>query len=343
MTSEEYHKIKALSAHGIITFLESPKDYLRKYIMGQRDEQFHVEGKDILGNVTDCMLTTPHEFNDRFDIMDVDAVGGKTGELILRLSETGEVDDEELTKMAKKVGLKKDLPWIKGQLNDKKSIEFLQQLRAKKDSTKVVTTTEMYNQGRTMKLRALEDKYIGHYFIDQPSARATHYYQVPIFFKFLGIQCKGLIDIVTVDWDTGKYYLSDLKTTSRGVREFPITMHKDRLFIQGAFYSMPHYGAVIDTPVLELKELFNRPTSGFMDVFSFVVLDSNDIEKPEEFWMHKHDIRTTIEGGKFAYGGDEFKGIAKCIKDLIWHMETNLWDHSRDYYEGKGHKLKLFE
>ena len=31
-----------------------------------------------------------------------------------------------------------------------------------------------------------------------------------------------------------------------------------------------------------------------------------------------------------------------AIRDIVWHMENNLWEHSRAYYEGTGvEKLSL--
>tara|TARA_R110002126_G_scaffold2827_1_gene15612 strand:- start:39063 stop:40190 length:1128 start_codon:yes stop_codon:yes gene_type:complete len=100
------------------------------------------------------------------------------------------------------------------------------------------------------------------------------YYQLPILFKYEGIECKALMDLCAVRRDADGKVIAitpiDLKTMSGGTLQFSDQIRKRRYDIQAAWYT------------LALASHFDFPIED-IDPFLFVVESSTSIGSPLVF------------------------------------------------------------
>ena len=133
-----------------------------------------------------------------------------------------------------------------------------------------------------------------------------------------GVNCKSLLDGLTLDFKNKKAIIYDLKTTQK-LWHFEDSMNQYDYLRQLCFY----YQAVVWYLKYELKENPNDWS------FEFYVIGI-DTTGSYEIRVFKIDLfmvqsrRDTIMG---------------AMKDIMWHQETGKWDHSREYYEGNGSEL----
>ena len=130
-----------------------------------------------------------------------------------------------------------------------------------------------------------------------------------------GVNCKSLLDGLTLDFKNKKAIIYDLKTTAK-LWHFEESIDMYDYLRQLCFY----YQAVIWYLKYELKEDSNSWT------FEFYIIGIDT--------TGSYDIR--------VFKVDNFKvwsrkdTIFDAMKDIMWHQDNNLWEHSREYYEGDG-------
>lgn len=83
----------------------------------------------------------------------------------------------------------------------------------------------------------LEHSHTAKYFELGNSNRYEIFYQLPLYFNYLGIDCKGLLDFCIVDHNLKDITPVDIKTMGDYVMNFPVSMFKRRYDIQAAFYT----------------------------------------------------------------------------------------------------------
>lgn len=127
------------------------------------------------------------------------------------------------------------------------------------------------------------------------------------------IACKSMIDRFVVDHDKKVIQLIDIKTTS-DLGEFSTSLSKYRYYRQMAFYWMALY--------YELKDKLNFDE--YAKETYIVAVQTKTLPECKVF---------TIDDTLLNKGLEE---INKIMSDLNWHYKNNLWDFSREYYEGDG-------
>jgi len=148
----------------------------------------------------------------------------------------------------------------------------------------------------------------------------THYHEFHINWTYYvkmaaGVECKSLLDGLTLDFENKKAVIYDLKTTAK-LWHFEESIDMYDYLRQLCYY----YQAVVWYLKYELKEDTNKWT------FEFYIIG----------------IDTTGTNEIRVFKIDQFKvysrkdTILNAMQDIMWHQERNLWDHSRAYYEGDG-------
>ena len=101
------------------------------------------------------------------------------------------------------------------------------------------------------------------------------YYQYPIYFKYRGVDCKALLDILIIERDEMGVIIKitpiDLKTMNGNTYYFPNSIKARRYDIQAAWYS------------LALTLLFNLEDTTILQPFQFVVESTSYQGKPLVF------------------------------------------------------------
>ena len=130
-----------------------------------------------------------------------------------------------------------------------------------------------------------------------------------------GIECKSLLDGLTLDFENKKATIYDLKTTQK-LWHFEDSVEMYDYCRQLCYYMQ----AVTWYLKYELKEdpndwifeyyIIGIDTTGSYDIRVFKI-DSDAVNARKETIMN-------------------------ALKDIHWHQQNNKWDHSRAYYEGDG-------
>lgn len=128
------------------------------------------------------------------------------------------------------------------------------------------------------------------------------------------IACKSLLDSCTFDWDNKVCTIMDIKTTGK-LWHFEDSMKEFDYCRQLCFYQEAVYWYL---------DNLNLTPSLWRFEFYIIAIDttgSNDIR------VFKFDMAQVS-----ARGVD----IDNAMSDILWHMGTENWNHTRAYYEGDG-------
>lgn len=127
--------------------------------------------------------------------------------------------------------------------------------------------------------------------------------------------CKSLLDSVTFDHDNKKVILMDLKTTSH-LHNFADAVNMYDYTRQLYFYTKA------------LKWYITNELHEDGDTWRFewyiIAIDS-----------FTSDIRVFTFSYAQVYG-ENVEKVRNAIRDIVWHKDNGLWEHSRAYYEGNG-------
>ena len=130
-----------------------------------------------------------------------------------------------------------------------------------------------------------------------------------------GVECKSLLDGLTLDFKKKKAIIYDLKTTQK-LWHFKDSIDQYDYLRQLCYY----YQAVVWYLKYELKE---DPNNWIFE-FYIIGIDTTGSYEIRVFKIDKFDVFSRKDT------------ILNAIKDIMWHQEKNKWDHSREYYEGDG-------
>jgi len=195
-----------------------------------------------------------------------------------------------------------------------------------KESVGKSTVTEnTLNSAKKKAELVKENEYIKFLF-EKESEDVEIFTNSPLFFEVNGISCKALLDLYKVNHKLKEIYPADLKTTGDNVLRFSNSFIKYRYDIQAAFY------------VRALKEKYPDYT---IKSFYFMVIESSDFETlPMLYEASLEEILFGTYGG-YLKNGYFYKGYETLLEEYKWHIENNLWDYPKEYYENKVTRLEL--
>lgn len=194
-------------------------------------------------------------------------------------------------------------------------------------------TQEEYNKAAAMKSMLINNKYVGDMFVtDVPESHSVLrdnveiIYQMDISFEMEGVQCKALPDIVIIDHETKVIQVVDLKTTSSYDHSVMSSFMKFGYDYQAAWYTL----------AFEMITQQAGPLQGYTvsPSFLFVFVDTVQGNEPICVKMSEMDVDCAINGG-YRYNRKR-KGILDVFRDYLWHVNNDVWDYHRDYYENDG-------
>ena len=130
-----------------------------------------------------------------------------------------------------------------------------------------------------------------------------------------GVECKSLLDGLTLDFKNKKAIIYDLKTTQK-LWHFEDSMNQYDYLRQLCYY----YQAVVWYLRYELKEDWNK----WSFEFYIIGIDTTGSNEIRVFKIDQFDVYSRKDT------------ILNVMQDIWWHQTTDQWEHSREYYEGDG-------
>lgn len=130
-----------------------------------------------------------------------------------------------------------------------------------------------------------------------------------------GVECKSLLDGLTLDFENKKAIIYDLKTTQK-LWHFEDSIDQYDYCRQLCFY--------MQAVVWYLKYEFGEDPNKWMFEYYIIGIDTTGSYEIRVFRVDQFmvDSRKDV--------------IMDAMKAIMWHQETGKWDHSRAYYEGDG-------
>ena len=133
-----------------------------------------------------------------------------------------------------------------------------------------------------------------------------------------GVECKSLLDGLTLDFKNKKAIIYDLKTTAK-LWHFEDSIEMYDYCRQLCYY----YQAVVWYLKYELKLDPNE----WMFEFYIIGIDTTGTNEIRVFKIDNKSVNARKET------------IMNAMKDIMWHQEHDKWEHSRAYYEGDGSEI----
>jgi hypothetical protein len=320
MTEKEYYSEKRVSSSSLKWFEKSPLLY-RKML----DKEIEYAKKRYLeiGKKIHMKLLEPNEFTKNYIYLDYEIPGTENQRQFAEDYITNRNKDKSIRLIesykknysADKLSDEKILE--KAEELQKKLSKYITYLKKRSEVKDVVTSTDnkLINDAETTVKSHDAAKSLLFITDEDRMNNIEEYNEKVIFFKFLDIECKSMLDRIVVDHKNKIVKLIDIKTTI-DAGNFEHSFDEFQYYRQMAFYWLAIASWFRDELNLNLMDY---------KLETYIVA----IQKGElcECRVFK------IQQDSLGRGLTEIETILPLIK---WHQDNNLWEHRKEYYENKG-------
>lgn len=143
-------------------------------------------------------------------------------------------------------------------------------------------------------------------------------WEYPNAFEDKELSCKSLLDRVMIDHENKKIILIDLKTTA-DVYNFQHSVEEFDYYRQLAYYWTAIAWYFKNELFIDIDEY-----EGETYIIAIQSYDNNEIRV---FKIDEAELSNRL------------KTIDDAIKRIAWHKNNNLWEHTKEYYEGNGEEI----
>ena len=143
-------------------------------------------------------------------------------------------------------------------------------------------------------------------------------WEYPNAFEDKELSCKSLLDRVMIDHENKKIILIDLKTTA-DVYNFQHSVEEFDYYRQLAYYWTAIAWYFKNELFIDIDEY-----EGETYIIAIQSYDNNEIRV---FKIDEAELSNRL------------KTIDDAIKRIAWHKNNNLWEHTKEYYEGNGSEV----
>lgn len=319
-----YEDFTRLSNSNIGWFLNKGPAYLHKKLSGQLEDE--TSQSMTKGTMIHEYLLQPEEFQKDYvvwdksrpsstneekfcqalaDSLEIEPNKGLLSAYKAAYSTSGKSDDKILSEATKKASTLKEY------------IEFLKS----GDRREMITP---YSVTQLMKIKENISNHKAACKLLLPADNKNVFHEFHINWEYISSKyndveftcpCKSLLDSVSFDYDNKKVILMDLKTTSH-LHNFADAVNTYDYTRQLYFYTKALKWYITN----ELHEDGNT----WRFEWYIIAIDS-----------FTSDIRVFTFSYKQVYG-ENVEKVRNAIRDIVWHKDNDLWEHSRAYYEGNG-------
>lgn len=319
-----YEDFTRISNSNIGWFLNKGPAYLHKKLSGQLEDE--TSQSMTKGTMIHEYLLQPEEFQKDYVVWDksrpsstneekfcqalADSLEIEPNKSLLSAYKTaystsGKSDDKILSEATKKASTLKEY------------IEFLKS----RDQREMITP---YSANQLMKIKENISNHKAACKLLLPADNKNVFHEFHINWEYISSKyneveftcpCKSLLDSVSFDYDNKKVILMDLKTTSH-LHNFADAVNTYDYTRQLYFYTKALKWYITN----ELHE------DGDTWRFEWYIIAIDSLTS---------DIRVFTFSYKQVYG-ENVEKVRNAIRDIVWHKDNDLWEHSRAYYEGNG-------
>lgn len=315
-----YKNDESLNQSKLKRILEHPRLFIEESFESEFDEpKDHLD----IGDAVDLLLTgAEREFHETFAVSKVPRPGGNMGDFCWAKFKYRDFDTAD--KLAyDEVGIKR--PATVEAYLEKFEVEgraYYDELVG--NASKRLLTPSKY-ETITRIIESIKNNPEVYKHIDPNNEEYEVYFQVPLYFRFNGIECKGLCDAIKVHKETRKATVIDVKTTRYSVSNFPISFFQLRYDFQGAWY---YSGLEYD---IETQRLLN--IDSVESTVIFVVGSSKFPDQSLAYHMGPELIHAAHQG--YVHNNKLKEGIGKALKRFEFHSNLDKWDYKMEEYQNE--------
>jgi len=316
-----YEDLTRLSNSNIGWFLQKGPAYLHKMLTNPPPEEKNYVLER--GTLIHMYILQPEEFHKTYVVWDKSRPTSAQQEKFCQaLASTLEIEPNRAILSAYKEAYS-----IAGKSEDKMLSEGLKIASTLKDYIDFLKA----NDGRTMispyeyqMLEKIKQNVQSHklawHIIDAPLRAAElcdyeAHHEFHINWECRGVQCKSLLDGLTLDFENKKAIIYDLKTTQK-LWHFEDSIDQYDYCRQLAYYSM-----AVDWYLEE--ECKEEPLDWTYEYY-IVGIDTTGSYEIRVFKVEPYMVQSRMDT------------IYNALDAIAWHQSTGKWEHSREYYEGDG-------
>jgi hypothetical protein len=362
MQRPEYRELFAISQSAIKAFKYKPLQKF-KQIYIDKIEDDEDESKFAFGSLVDTLAFEPELIKDRFYISSEDVIiPGEKVKLIVdkvykealeivenkrKLNEQGNLPEplhipgikyldefnSLITKYAKEIKYG-GTTWSSSRIIDTVYADGAAYFNMLGECGGRTIMTPMDNADAISAVDALRKaKETAAYFVQQKDEVLLFQQEIMINFKSqkgLALPLKAALDIIRISNTDKTVQVADLKTTHNTAGFKGVAKSFDYV-TQVSFYNYL---------IREfLKEFHGGKYQNYTILAPINIVIDKEYLVPFIFQYSEEDIEIA-ENGSVAH---DFKGWRQVLDEIIWHIETSIWDKPKEYYETGLIKLKIFK
>lgn len=361
LTEALYRKIKSrLSYSSLKVFVDNRIKFFKEYIL-QEPREDNFSDSVVLGNLVDCILLSPEEFDNKFHIVSAKKPSGQLGDLCDKMvsltkkyTQPINPDDEEsemeVTRsfsdiFQEAVDFMKSQDKFKGKDTGKILDLYLADEDAEKyyeehyyAAGKIMVETSQVTYAQKLADDALNSPFApGMILRLQTNENVEVFNQLPIVCNLedllfseteitFEVPLKALLDKVIINHADKTIRKFDLKVTWEA-EDFEYNFLKMKYYIQLGVYDLV-FKSWIKKHRPELKHYKIEP-------LAFIALDSKGVSAPLLYETDEEWSRAAIYGFQTA-SGKKYKGVKEIVEDINHHLSTGNWTISKENYVNNG-------
>jgi hypothetical protein len=129
------------------------------------------------------------------------------------------------------------------------------------------------------------------------------------------VDCKSLLDGLTLDFVNKKAIIYDLKTTAK------LWHFEDSIEMYDYCRQLAYYTKAVQW---YLQNECNEDFAKWTFEYYIIGIDTTGSNEIRVFKIEESSVQSRM------------LTINKALRDICWHQQNNKWEHSRAYYEGDG-------
>ena len=192
--------------------------------------------------------------------------------------------------------------------------DYLEYLSKSKDNKKVISFADL-NTLKKIKQNLQEHKKANELLFNL-SDKWECYNEFHINWECQNVQCKSLLDRVCFNFEEKKVILIDLKTTPN-VYDFKHSVEEFDYYRQLSYYTMAIFWYLEN-----IKEL--NPDD--FDLEIYIIAIGKDKDNQIRVFNMLNETELTVRG----------KLLTNTLKTINYHITSNNWEHSKEYYDSTG-------
>jgi len=327
MTEKEYYSEKRVSSSSLKWFEISPL-FFRKML----DKEIEQETKRYfeIGKKIHMKILEPNEFDKNYIYLEYNTPKSENQKKFCEdyISSKAKSKDEKLVYAYKN-------NYSSDKLSDEKVLEkakethkdltkYITYLRKRAEVKDVLTYTDNTLINECDRLAHDHVAASSLLFITDPFANVEQFNEQVVFFNWMGVQCKSMLDRIVIDHTNKVIKLVDIKTTIN-LGDFAHSFEEFSYYRQMAFY----WGAILNFLKDERFKEYVNPNIGntllnYSKETYIVGFQKGDLPECRVFSINENWLQR---------GLDEIEEILPKIK---WHFDNNQWEHRKEYYDNNG-------